>query len=178
MRLSSVQRRQLQKGDYTPLVFDVRPVEGPCCMVLTWSKQQRDHDGAGGQLVMPRRAVRWIEVTSIKRHRKGGWQVRFDVTDLRQDTRFLRSTPPVWDPHRGKASDATKEADMSSYTSSRWASIDELEAVPDRWQSGESKKAYQHDHALRLERVAAARTDKWRFNRSRRKAIAALRPAA
>jgi hypothetical protein len=138
------QRRRLVAGDYRPVLVPLKPhgCELGATYGLSWSTNG---------------SVRWLTVTDLKRHRRGGWLIRFTVTDLRTPHRYLRRTPPVWDPIGGRASDATTEADMSSYTSSRWGAMDELEAVPRGDQERMSKKANAVWEPIRQERAIAGR---------------------
>lgn len=154
-------------GDYRPLVFPFdrkeqprhgKPVDPPHRLVLDWDDSYRIADQLGNLTVVPARPVRWIVVTSVKRERKGDWVVRFEATDLRQEPEFL--------------------GPGGTYTTSRFRAIDELEVVPRRVQDRFAKAAYDRDRALRLERVAAAQQDRWRFKRERRRAAARMNAAA
>lgn len=97
-------RQRLLKGDTRAFVFtgdkdDPKPygcAKG-ATYVVTWSKSQRSL--AGEQVIeIPRQATCYIVVTDVRRHRKGGWMVRFDMHDHREQTWYMRRTPPVWNP--------------------------------------------------------------------------------
>lgn len=161
MNLTPTQRRQLLDGACTSLLFpyeDGQPVHGACCLVLQWDEQRRIADSFGNVTVVPARPVHWIEVTSVKRHRKGDWQVRFDAVDQREHPEFLA---------RG-----------GGYTTSRFRAIDELETVPRKDLERMAKTAYERDRVMRMERVAAARTQRNRFRKERLRAASVLRSAA
>lgn len=167
------ERLRLLAGDYRPVLLDVKPLgcEPGATYVLSWSRSSRTHVG-DVVITVPRIPLRYLTVVDIKRHRKGGWLIRIDVQDYRFPMRYLRRTPPVWDPNRDS------RPVESSYTTSKWAALDELEVVPRGYQERISKVSYDRDQAMRLERVAAARTDRWRFKRERQRALARFRPAA
>lgn len=145
------QRRRLVAGDYRPVLVPVKPhgCEQGATYALSYSSTG---------------TARWLTVTDIKRHRRGGWLLYFKVTDLRVEHRYLRRTPPVWDPVGGRASDATTEADMSSYTSSRWGSMDELECIPRKDQERYSRAADEVWDPIRVERAIASRSQ-WKRTR-------------
>jgi hypothetical protein len=128
-------------------------------VILEWEPERRLWDQDAEQLVtVPRQPLLWVEVTAVKRHRKGHWRAQLNVTDLRHQPLFL--------------------AAGGSYTTSRFRAIDELEVVPAKWLAGEAKAAYDRDAAVRLERVAAGRTSRNRFRKERLKAVERLRAAA
>lgn len=165
MNLSRDQQQRLSAGDYTPLSFPFNsddtnhglPIHGPCCTILKAEKGYRISDQFGNVTVVPPRVVHWIEVTDIRRHRKGHWQLRFQVADMREHPSFL--------------------AKGGGYTSTRFRAIDELEVVPVKDQVRMSKVAYDRDQTMRLERVAASRVEKMRFRRERQHAMRRLSSA-
>lgn len=167
MNLTRDQRRQLQAGDCTSLLFPYdpkdavrqgQPVQGECCVMLRVEERRRVADQLGNVTVVPARTVHWVEVTSVKRHRKGDWQVRFDKVDLREHPRF---------PAAG-----------GGYTSSRFRAIDELEAVPAKYQDQVAKKAYDRDAAIRLEGAVASRQQWRRTKRSTQREMRRVFPVA
>jgi hypothetical protein len=119
-RVDAGQRKRLLGGDFRPLDFDIKPFgcEPGSSYVLRRTQPVRLVCEDGVVLTIPSEPSHWITVTSVRRHRKGFWRVRFDVHDRRDPVRFLA---------RG-----------NGYTSSRWLAIDELEAprplVGDVWQ--------------------------------------------
>lgn len=167
------ERRRLLAGDYRPVLLDTKPhgCDVGATYVLSWSRSSRTAVGEV-TIEVPRAPLRYLTVTDIRRHRKGGWLIRFDVQDYRFPIKYLRRTPPVWDPNRDSA------PVESSYTTSRWAALDELEVVPEKYQERLSADAYDRDRAMRTERVVAARTAGWRRDRERRKARDRLLAAA
>jgi hypothetical protein len=164
LNLTAEQEKRLKAGDYRPLAFPlkqypVEPVEPNFRLILDWDEGYRTTDPLGNVSVIPPQPVRWIVVTSVKRAIKSDhWLVRFDATDQRQELRWMA---------RG-----------GGYTTSRFRSIDDLETVPAKDQQRMADAASKRDHLVRLEAVAARRTDQWRMSRERRKAIATLRSAA
>lgn len=153
MNLTVEQERRLKSGDYRPLIFPFdlgdfpthgKPVEPPFKLVLDWQESYRISDQLGNVTVVPREPVRWIVVTSVKRENRGDWVVRFELTDLREERRFLA---------RG-----------GGYTSSPVRAVDEAECVPKKYEQKLADTAYERDAALRLERAVAAR-QKWKRTR-------------
>ncbi len=171
--LPRTERLRLLAGDYRPVLLDTKPhgCEPSATYVLSWSRSSRT---VAGDVVVetPRTPVRYLTVTDIRRHRRGGWLIRFSVQDYRFAVRYLRRTPPVMDPH----STDGKELE-SSYTTSRWAALDELEVVPERWQEQRAKRAYDRDHALRMEARIAER-QRWRRTKAATRREMSRFPAA
>lgn len=165
MKLTFDQIRGLRNGNVTTLDFPYDPDEpdhgrpAECCVILEWEPERRLWDSASGTVVtVPRQKLLWVEVTAVKRHRKGHWRVQFTLEDRRHRPVYL--------------------GPQGSYTTSRFRAIDELEVIPQKDLERYSKVAYDRDRVARLERVAAARTDRWRFKRERQRAAARFRPAA
>lgn len=166
MNLSAKQERRLREGDYSPLHFPFeadaedhgKPTEPNFELVLDWDEGYRISDQLGNVTVVPPQPLRWLVVTSVGRENRGGWRVLFSTTDLRQHPMFL--------------------GPGGTYTSSRFRAIDDAEVVPQRFQQKLADTAYDEWAAVRLERVAARRTERWRTNRERRKTALALRSAA
>jgi hypothetical protein len=161
LNLTSVQRRQVLQGNCTSLLFPYeqgQPTEVDCTVVLEWEDERRVADQFGNVTVVPPRPVHWIVVTSVKRHRKGDWQVRFNTNDLREHPRYL--------------------AAGGGYTSSRFRAIDELEVPDPKYVAKLAKEASKRDELMRRERVAAAQQERWRFKRERRRVAARLSDAA
>lgn len=143
MRLSGSQLRRLERGDYSPLIFDDEPY--PCCVVLSWQREERHWDDSAGLIVVPRRPLRWLEVVSVKRHKRGGWQVRFDLRDRRDPARYL--------------------APVDGYTTSEVRNIDELEVVPDKYQLQLTKAVQEANTELQERRRAGERSRRNHKNR-------------
>lgn len=85
----------------------------------------------------------------------------------------------VWEPHTPRLLAARPYAtnlddghqEVHGYTSQPMlAASGEPEAPPDTWQTEWSTQLGQRDHLLRLERVAAARAERWRRKRERKRA--------
>jgi hypothetical protein len=147
LNLTSAQRRQVLQGNCTSLLFPYeagQPTEVDCTVVLEWEDERRDADQFGNVTVVPPRPVHWIVVTSVKRHRKGDWQVRFNTNDLREHPRYL--------------------AAGGGYTSSRFRAIDELEVPDPKYVAKVAKEASDEWGAIRKERAIAAR-QQWRQTR-------------
>jgi hypothetical protein len=162
------ERLRLQAGNYSPVLLETKPFgcEPGAIYVLSWTRGTRE---------VERAPVHFVTVTKVVRHRKGGWLIYMSASDYRMPTRFLRSTPPVWDPNGDrKPADEETEADLSSYTSSRHTAIDELEAVPRDYQQRISRKAFDRDNAMRLERVIANRISRGRARKERQIAARTL----
>lgn len=165
MILTPAQRSRIRQGS-TSLVFSYddqhsahgRPVEGACCVVLDWTEERRTTDHLGNVTVVPPLPVFWIEVTSVKRHKKGGWKVSFDVEDKRERHEYLA---------RG-----------NGYTTSRLHAVDELEVVPAKYQEKLAKDASSEWETVRLERAIAARQEWKRTRRSAQREFRHLRSAA
>jgi hypothetical protein len=170
--LNRDQRQRLLKGDYGPLYSETKPAgcEPGATYVLSWARPRKTH--FEGAIVRPERyPTRYLTVSSVKRHRKGGWLIRFEVTDLRAPVKFLRASPPVFNPHEpANPSRDLTASEESFYTTSRWAAIDELEVVPREWMQRNSKKAYERDRVIRLQRVDEQRVERNRRRRRRRAA--------
>lgn len=96
LELTRAQRQRLKAGDYSPLDFPIGDPPAPPCsegdrhvikMQPATASVSRD-DGFVSRT--PEHPVLYLTVTSVQRHRKGFWRVRFDVTDLRDPDVFLR----------------------------------------------------------------------------------------
>lgn len=160
-------RRRLIAKNYGPLRFkyvagaacDGLPVgcEPTATYVLARSQEQRSAvDGI--VIAIPPEPMWWLTVTKIGRHKSGDWLVRFDITDLRQAVWFL--------------------APGNGYTSSRYRAIDDLEVVAPEHLRNRHRAISARDEQLRLERVAANRTERWRRKRQSRRVARALTEAA
>ena len=112
--ISDTQRWRAQRGDTKPwLDFDIKPYgcRPGATYVLRWSRPEKLLCEDGVVIRIPRTPVWWLTVTAVQRHRKGFWRVRYDTTDRRDPTLFLRAG--------------------GGYTTSRWSAIDELAVPPD-----------------------------------------------
>jgi len=171
-------RQRLLKGDTRAFVFtgdkeDRKPYgcQPGATYVLSWSRPQYSRE-QGQRVEVPRQATHYIVVTDVRRHRKGGWMVRFDVVDNRERVRYLRRTPPVMDP------DAKDDGNLeSSYTTSRWQAIDDLECIPTAWQERMSREAFERDDDARRQQ-AETRMKQRRQTKRQRKVSTAIEMAA
>ena len=112
--ISDQQRRRTQRTDVKPwLNFNIKPYgcRPGATYVLRWSKPDKLLCGDGAVIQIPRQPLWWLTVTAVQRHRKGFWRVRYDTTNRRDPTLFLKAG--------------------GGYTTSRWSAINEL-AVPRR----------------------------------------------
>ena len=133
--ITDAQRRRTKRTDTKPwLDFDIKPYgcRPGATYVLRWSKPDKLLCGDGAVIQIPRQPVWWLTVTAVQRHRKGFWRVRYDTTDRRDPTLFLKAG--------------------GGYTTSRWSAIDELAVPPDDHTRQQVRD--DTDHLRRLARAA------------------------
>jgi hypothetical protein len=139
------QRRRLLRGEYQPLVFDVKPYgcqEG-AHYVVSRSSAHAAYDPVSGQTKrFPTTALHWITVRSVKRGPDGRWLVRFDVVDNRDPDKYLRRVPPVHAPSKKPSKE-----EQSSYQTTRYGSPDSVPTVRSDWLDEFAKEASQKDVA-------------------------------
>lgn len=152
-QIDRAQRLRLLAGCYDPLVFETKPYgcEPGAIYVLQWS-QASSSVMPNGDVVHHRAVPEWfIVVTSVVWRSAGGWAVRFDVTDRRDQIRYLK---------RG-----------AGYTSSRWLAVDERPVLGWTPQMERAAKLQaEFDAARRLARFAEERRERSRRRRMRRAA--------
>lgn len=146
-QITAAQRRRLLEGESSPLDFEIKPhgCEPGAVYVLSWSKAQATIVGEGEVVRIPRRAVWFLTVTAVVRHRKGFWRVQHEVTDLRDRDVFLR-------PGGGDSS------------------VDVLDAgakPPSAWLDVRARAISEFDHQRRLARFAEERRERDRARRKR-----------
>ena len=160
MKLSREQRTRLLKGNYRPLAFDHDPgVEKGDEYDLSFSPRCSVSDGLGGRVVVPRRRLRWIRVTRVVRNSKGGWTVRFDVFDNRDEDAFLRRKPPTYDAglmqrdqlRPPTADDVERASRESSYTANPEGAVDHLPSVKRGWKDPNVKRRKERHQRNRKE---------------------------
>lgn len=91
MKLTREERTAILAGDTPTLLRKDKPdIEPGTDVVLAHSKPRRYWDETTGSVFdAPKTPSAWIAVTKVTRHRKGGWVVRYDVTDTRQPALML-----------------------------------------------------------------------------------------
>jgi hypothetical protein len=160
-------RVRLLGGDYNPIHYMEPKVPEGCepgaTYVLSWARSSRTLAG-DVLLELPRRPLRWLTVVDIKRHRlAAGWVIRFNVEDFRDPELYMSRGPGM---------------DGTGYTASRMFALEAAKVVPPAFQEKLSKAASKRDELMRLERVAAARTERNRFRKERLRAANTFRSAA
>lgn len=173
-------RVRLLSGDYRPLLCQTKPAgcEPGARYVITWFRQQRGR-AEDVTYEVPASPSCFITVSTVKRHIKGGWLIRYEVTDLRSPVRFLRASPPVWVPQgEDSLTDSPTTSEESFYTTSRWGSIDNLEVVPREWQQQHSKASSQEWHEVRVQRVEVEQRERLAAKRRRKRQRRIERAAA
>ena len=90
--LSAGQRRSLAAGRKKPLEFPVKPYgcRTGARYVIQYTRARVIALEDGQVVRIPREPVWWVTVTTVVRHRKGHWVARYDITDLRDPTLFLK----------------------------------------------------------------------------------------
>ena len=150
--MSDEERRRLLAGDYSPIDLgpdEPRPEVGDVC-VLKVQKATASVSRDGFVSRTPEHPVLYLTVTSVQRHRKGFWRVRFDVTDLRDPVKFLRR--------------------IGGFNPDEPASHDELQAgalPPPEWLEAHAKMIASYWTRRRLEQQAEARRERGRAQRRR-----------
>lgn len=142
-KVSAVQRRKLQDGEYSPLIFDVKPhgCEPGSCYVLSWTKPSAASDGLGNVTRLPRAPAHYITIRTVRHRPDGKWLAMFDVVDKRDGDRYLRRNPPVMDPSKKPSrGDGSEE---SHYQTTRWSASDPLPSVRKHEQDAITAKAWE-----------------------------------
>lgn len=91
MRLTQKERSALLAGETPTITRKVKPdIEPGDTLSIAHSKPRRYWDETTGSVFgAPRERSAWITVTAVTRHRKGGFVVRYDVTDNREQALML-----------------------------------------------------------------------------------------
>ena len=146
--LTADQRRSLAAGRKKPLEFPVKPYgcQPQARYVIQYTRSRVLLLEDGHVVRIPAEPVWWITITHLVRHRKGHWVARYDITDLRDPTLFLK-------------------AGGTGYTTSRHSAVDEL-AVVVTDEVREAARAEQW-HLRRLAAHAEARRRKSALRRKR-----------
>jgi len=93
VKLTREERNRIMAGDYRPITrTDDSGWRKGMNYILSWSHPRGSRDADGAALPPPpRRPLHWIEVTSVRRKKRGGFTVRFDVYDKREQVLLLRA---------------------------------------------------------------------------------------
>lgn len=86
MKLTRNEKAAILAGGTPQITRPTKPdLEPGTKVVLAHSKPKRYWDETTSSVFgAPREPSAWITVTKVVRHRKGGWVVRYDITDNRQ----------------------------------------------------------------------------------------------
>lgn len=146
-------RLRLLGGDCTPIHYMEPKVPKGCepgaNYVLSWVRSSRTRVG-DVVLEFPRRPLRWLTVTDIKRHRlASGWVIRFNLDDLRDPELYMACGPGD---------------DGTGYTASKLHALEPVKVVHPVFQERLSRKANDEWAPIRLERAIAERGD-WKRTR-------------
>lgn len=93
MRFTRAERLKVMAGELVSVLRLEQPdVKRGDTVVVAHSKPTAYHDEQSNTVFRaPKEPSLWITVTSITRHRKGGYIVRFDITDTREPAYLLAS---------------------------------------------------------------------------------------
>ncbi len=111
----------------------------------------------------------------IRKDKKRGWKLFYEVRDTRDTVKLLRRTPPA---HRAgdeldiqDSGAIAHAAEQSFYTSTPGAAVSDAGEAPDReWVDVRTRTVREFDHQRRLAKHAEKMRDKSRAKRDRKKA--------
>lgn len=152
-RLTRLERQQILHGNVPKVIRETQPTVMPGDeVVVSWATARRYYDKVTEAVFgAPRQPSVWITVTKVGRHRKGGWLVRYDITD-RRDPAFMLARGGGYTTDPGLAIDRN-EADLSGADRKRLATEARAKAADDREKERELRK--RQELAIRKRLTAA-----------------------